>query len=312
MLKEIKALKTVVDTYNGLLADLENIEILITLGKEEQDTTLLNDAISSFKTFVPAFESFKTQSLLSGEFDAKNIIFTINSGAGGTDAQDWAEILLRMYTRYASDKGFGVSIIDYQEGDDAGIKSVALEITGEFAYGNFKSEKGVHRLVRLSPFDSSGKRHTSFASCNITPIFDEEIHIEIKDEDLKVDTYRASGAGGQHVNKTESAIRITHLPTGIVVQCQNDRSQHKNRDTAMKVLKSKLYEKERLDKEKTLENIKGKDDDNAFGSQIRSYVFHPYNLVKDHRTEVETGNVKAVIDGDIELFVSAFLRKQAN
>lgn len=301
-------LKTVVENYNGLLEHLENIEILIQLGKEENDSSMFDEAIIEYKSFIKQFEAFKTTSLLSGEFDNHNVILSLNAGAGGTDAQDWVAILLRMYTRYANEKGYKVSVIDHQEGDEAGVKSVTLEITGELAYGHLKGEKGVHRLVRLSPFDSSGKRHTSFASCSITPIFEEDIQIEIKEEDLKVDTYRASGAGGQHVNKTESAIRITHMPSGIVVQCQAERSQHKNREKAMKVLKAKLFEKERAEKAKELKEIKGTEDDIAWGSQIRSYVFHPYSLVKDHRTEVETGNVKAVIDGDLDMFVAGYLK----
>ena len=269
---------------------------------------MLEEAQAEYKVFERAFNAFRTQSLLGGEFDHRNVIMSLNAGAGGTDSCDWVAILLRMYTRYANDKGYKVSIVDHQDGDEAGIKSVTLEIEGDFAYGHLKGEKGVHRLVRLSPFDSTGKRHTSFASCSITPIFDEDISVDIQDADLRIDTYRASGAGGQHVNKTDSAIRITHIPTGIVVQCQNERSQHKNKDTAMKILKSKLYEKEVREKERELKEIKGAEDDNAWGSQIRSYVFHPYSMVKDHRTEVETGNVKAVIDGDIDMFVSGYLK----
>ena len=312
ILKEIKSLKTVVEIYNGLLGHLENIEVLLELGKEADDTELFEEAKTEHKAFVKGFKAFKTQSLLSGEFDNHPVVLSLNAGAGGTDAQDWVGILLRMYTRYANDKGYKVTVVDHQDGEEAGVKSATLEITGEFVYGHLKGERGVHRLVRLSPFDSSGKRHTSFASCSVTPMIEDDIQIDIKEEDLRIDTYRSSGAGGQHVNTTDSAIRIVHLPTGIVAQCQNQRSQLKNKETAMKILKAKLFEKERQDKAKELKELKGTEDDIAWGSQIRSYVFHPYSMVKDHRTEAETGNVKAVIDGDLDLFVAAYLEGLAS
>ena len=284
---------------------MEEIEILLELGQE--DPELLKEADEKYKEFKQKMEGYRLLTLLSEEYDKHSAILSLNAGAGGTDACDWAEILLRMYERYCNRKDYKVSILDYLPGEEAGLKSVTLEIEGDYAYGYLKGEKGIHRLVRLSPFDSSGKRHTSFASCSVLPLLDESVNIEIKEEDLKIDTYRASGAGGQHVNKTESAIRITHLPSGIIVQCQNERSQHKNKESALKILKARLFEKARVEKENAMKNIKGAEAEIAWGSQIRSYVFHPYSMVKDHRTGEEIGNVKAVIDGDLDKFVSSYL-----
>lgn len=308
VLKEIKTVKDAIDSYNELGQNLEDIELLISLGLEEKDNDLLQEATLSYTEFVKAFDSYNITTLLSGEYDSNSAVLSLNAGAGGTDSCDWVAILLRMYTRYAQNKGYKVEILDQLPGEEAGIKSVTCEITGSLAYGHLKCEKGVHRLVRLSPFDAAGKRHTSFASCSVIPVFDDDINIEIKEEDLKIDTYKSGGAGGQHVNTTDSAIRITHIPSGIVVQCQNQRSQNKNKESAMKILKSKLFEKERQDKANQLKEIKGVEDDIAWGSQIRSYVFHPYNMVKDHRTGEETGNVRAVIDGEIDNFISSYLK----
>ncbi len=278
---------------------------------EEGDESLyaeLNDATLKLEE---SMSSMKLDALLNGPYDKNNAIIALHAGAGGTEAQDWAEMLLRMYLRWAERRGFKTETLDYLAGDEAGVKSATILISGLNAYGYLKAEKGVHRLVRISPFDASGRRHTSFASLDVMPELDDNVQIDINPDDLKVDTYRSSGAGGQHVNKTESAIRITHIPTGIVVACQNERSQHKNRDTAMKMLMAKLIElKERENKEK-IEDLKGEQKDIAWGSQIRSYVFHPYNLVKDHRTGFEMGNITAVMDGDLDGFINAYLIEQS-
>ena len=250
--------------------------------------------------------------LLSEPYDANNAILELHPGAGGTESQDWASMLLRMYQRFAEDKDFKVETLDYQPGDEAGVKSVTLLIKGHNAYGYLKAEKGVHRLVRISPFDSSGRRHTSFVSCDVTPEMTDDVDIEIRSEDIKVDTYRASGAGGQHVNTTDSAVRITHLPTNTIVTCQNERSQIKNREAAMKMLKSKLYQLEIERQQQELDDIRGEQKEIGWGSQIRSYVFHPYSMVKDHRTNMETGNTQAVMDGDLGIFIDAYLRSQIN
>lgn len=268
----------------------------------------MQEAKDEYALFDKHIKNFTRIILLNGEYDINSVILSLHAGAGGTDACDWVAILLRMYMRYANIKGYKVSILDQLLGDEAGIKSVTLEIVGDYAYGHLKGEKGVHRLVRLSPFDTAKKRHTSFASCSVVPTLNEDITIEIKDEDLKIDTFRASGAGGQHVNKTESAIRITHIPSNIVVQCQNERSQHKNKESALKILKSKLFEKEIELKANQLKEIKGDEGDIAFGSQIRNYVFHPYSLIKDLRTGEETGNIKAVMDGELDSFITSYLR----
>jgi len=307
ILKQIKISKDKLDKFNSLENLLEEIEILLELSAE--DESLIEEANGKEKELAKELDVFYTITLLSGEYDKNSVILSLNSGAGGTEAQDWASMLLRMYTRWANDKGYKAELLDSLDGDGAGIKSATLEIEGEYAYGYLKSERGVHRLVRLSPFDAAGKRHTSFASCSILPIIDDSITVEIKEEDLRIDTYRSSGAGGQHVNTTDSAVRITHLPTNIVAQCQNERSQIKNRESAMKILRAKLFEREQEEKQKQLKDIKGSEADNAFGSQIRSYVMHPYSMVKDHRTNEETGNVKAVMDGEIDQFISAYLKR---
>lgn len=251
------------------------------------------------------------ETLLSGKYDSKNAILTLHAGAGGTEAQDWVSMLFRMYTRWAEDKGYKVTVLDMLAGDEAGIKSVTILVEGPNAYGYLKSEKGVHRLVRISPFDAAGRRHTSFASADVMPEIDDDVEIEIKPEDLKIDTFRSSGAGGQHVNKTESAIRITHIPTGIVVSCQNERSQQSNRNAAMKILKAKLFEIHQEEQQKELDKIRGVQKEIGWGSQIRSYIFHPYSLVKDHRTNVEIGDVQAVMDGKIDEFINAYLKYAA-
>lgn len=304
---EEKYLKDKLNKYNQLENTIEDIIGLCQMLSEEDDD-MKKEIFSEYKNIKEQIDKFKIETLLSGEYDRNNAIMTLHSGVGGTDAQDWTEMLFRMYTRWAEKEGFSVKIMDLLEAEDAGIKSVTLKLSGEFAYGYLKGEKGIHRLVRISPFNANGKRQTSFASIEVLPELTDDQEIEIKSEDLKIDTYRAGGAGGQHVNKTESAVRITHIPTGIVVQCQNERSQHTNKETAMKVLKSKLVElKERSHKEK-IEDLTGELKDMGWGSQIRSYVFHPYNLVKDHRTGAETSNVDGVMNGDINMFISQYLK----
>ena len=311
ILKKSKALKNKVESYESLKNDYDDTLTMIEMAIEEDDDSVyaeLNDASEKIKERL---ETLTLETLLSGPYDKNNAILTLHAGAGGTEAQDWVEMLLRMYTRYAERREFSVETLDYLAGEEAGVKSVTILISGLNAYGYLKAEKGIHRLVRISPFDASGRRHTSFASCEVMPEIEDDLEIEINHDDLRVDTYRSSGAGGQHINKTDSAIRITHIPTGIVVSCQNERSQHKNRETAMKMLKSKLIEiKEREHMEK-IEDIKGVQKDIAWGSQIRSYVFHPYNLVKDHRTGYEMGNIGAVMDGDLDGFINEYL-KQSN
>lgn len=305
------ALKSVVQEFSTLEEGLENSEVLFEMYKEESDEDTYQELIEQLNTLQQIANDFELKMLLSGEFDANNAILELHPGAGGTESQDWGEMLLRMYQRFADKKGFKVETVDYLPGDEAGIKSVTLLIKGHNAYGYLKAEKGVHRLVRISPFDSSGRRHTSFVSCEVTPEFDNDnIEIEINSEDIKIDTYRASGAGGQHVNTTDSAVRITHQPTGIVVTCQNERSQIKNREQAMKMLKAKLYQKKIEEQEAELAAIRGEQKEIGWGSQIRSYVFHPYSMVKDHRTNAETGNTNAVMDGDIDLFIDAYLKSQ--
>ncbi|ENK0557924.1 peptide chain release factor 2 [Clostridium botulinum] len=304
---EEKYLKDKLSKYNHLKNTIEDIIGLSQMLSEEDDD-MGKEILSEYKNIKEEIDRFKIETLLSGEYDRNNAIMTLHSGVGGTDAQDWTDMLFRMYTRWAEKEGFTVKIMDLLEAEDAGIKSVTLKITGEFVYGYLKGEKGIHRLVRISPFNANGKRQTSFASIEVLPELTDDQEIEIKSEDLKIDTYRAGGAGGQHVNKTESAVRITHIPTGIIVQCQNERSQHTNKETAMKVLKSRLVElKERSHKEK-IEDLTGELKDMGWGSQIRSYVFHPYNLVKDHRTGAETSNVDAVMNGDINIFITEYLK----
>ncbi len=282
--------------------------MLMDMALEENDESIISEVEEMSEKFIASFDKITTSTLLSGEHDACDAILSLHAGAGGTEACDWVAMLYRMYQRYADKAGFSFETIDYLAGEEAGIKSVTFEIRGENAYGYMKCEKGVHRLVRISPFDSSGRRHTSFASCDVLPDIEEEIDIEIADDEVRVDTYRASGAGGQHINKTDSAIRLTHLPTGIVVQCQNERSQHKNKDKAFKMLKIKLLEKKREEQQSKLDDMRSDHMDINFGSQIRSYVMHPYNMVKDHRTNHETGNVGAVMDGELDAFINAYLK----
>ena len=308
VLKQISTIKGKISRYNELSEKFDDTQTILEIAIEGDDESLYPDAKESFDSLSSAYESLKLETLLSGEYDANNAILTLHAGAGGTEAQDWALMLYRMFVRWAERHSFKVKTLDMLDGDEAGIKSAVISIEGTNAYGFLKSESGVHRLVRVSPFDSSGRRHTSFASLEVMPEIDDDTEIEISDDDLKVDTYRSSGAGGQHVNKTESAIRITHIPTGIIVACQNERSQHQNREMAMKMLKSKLLEiKEREHLEK-IEDIKGVQKEIAWGSQIRSYVFMPYTLAKDHRTGFEMGNIDAVMDGDIDGFINAYLK----
>ena len=285
----------------------EDAQVMLEMAVEEDDASMEPEIRQQIDEFIRCYEQLRIRTLLSGEFDAGNAIITLHAGAGGTEACDWNEMLFRMYTRWAEKKGYKVEILDYLDGEEAGCKSVTMQISGENAFGYLKSEKGVHRLVRISPFDSSGRRHTSFASCDVMPELSDDIEVEINMDDLRIDTYRSSGAGGQHVNKTDSAIRITHLPTGIVVQCQNERSQFQNKDKAMMMLKAKLYEVEREKQMEKLSDIRGEVKEIGWGSQIRSYVFHPYSMVKDHRTNEETGNIQAVMDGDLDAFMNAYL-----
>lgn len=308
VMKELKGLKNTMEEFETIQTQFDDIATLVEMADEEQDESLLEEIESTAAQFKESFETFRIQTLLSGEFDANNAVLTIHAGAGGTESCDWAQMLYRMYTRWTDKKGFSIEVLDYLDGDEAGIKSVTFQINGLNAYGYLKSEKGVHRLVRISPFNAAGKRQTSFASLDVMPELDDNVEVDINEEDLKIDTYRSSGAGGQHVNKTESAIRITHIPTGVVVQCQNERSQHSNKDKAMKMLMSKLYlikKQENLDK---ISDIRGEVTDNGWGSQIRSYVLQPYTMVKDHRTNQEIGNAQSVLDGNIDPFVNAYLK----
>lgn len=308
--KKSKLIKDKIENYDKLKSQLDDIEILKDI-MEEDDTESADEIIETIKSIEIEIEDYNMKTLLSGEYDKNNAIVTLHVGVGGTDANDWTEMLLRMYTRWCESKEYMVETVDLIAGDEAGIKSVTLKVTGEYAYGYLKAEKGIHRLVRISPYNANGKRQTSFASMEVLPELTKDQDITIRADDLKIDTYRSSGSGGQHINKTDSAVRITHIPTGIVVQCQNERSQFSNRDTAMEMLKSKLVElKERAHKEK-IEDLTGELKDMGWGSQIRSYVFHPYNMVKDHRTNAETSNVNGVMDGDIDIFINAFL-KQSN
>ncbi|MBQ7241656.1 MAG: peptide chain release factor 2 [Firmicutes bacterium] len=307
VLQQIKGLKNKVDGYEKLEGKYEDILTLCEMGNEEEDESLIPEARQLSKEFVDDYERLKISTLLDGEYDRLNAIVTLHSGAGGTEACDWVSMLYRMYLKWAERSGFKTETLDYLPGDEAGIKSVTFQVNGENAFGYMKSEKGVHRLVRISPFDASGRRHTSFASCDVMPEIADDIKIEIDPEDIRIDTYRASGAGGQHVNKTSSAVRITHNPTGIVVQCQNERSQFSNKDRAMKMLKSKLLEKKMEEQMEKLAQIRGDVKEIGWGSQIRSYVFMPYTLAKDHRTGEEMGNINAVMDGNIDSFINAYL-----
>lgn len=310
VISEVNGLKELVHTLERHEETHENLEVSHELVKEEQDEELHKELEEDVKKLRKSLDEFELQMLLSEPYDKNNAILELHPGAGGTESQDWANMLLRMYTRWAEGRGFKVETMDYLPGEEAGVKSVTLNIQGHNAYGYLKAEKGVHRLVRISPFDSSGRRHTSFASCEVMPEFNEEIEIEVRSEDLKLDTYRASGAGGQHVNTTDSAVRITHLPSNIVVTCQSERSQIKNREQAMKMLKAKLYQREIERQQQEMDEIRGDQKEIGWGSQIRSYVFHPYSMVKDHRTNKEVGNVQGVMDGDIQPFINAFLRSQ--
>jgi len=312
VIAELNAVKSIVEQYERLGTEQDDLQTMLELAEEEEgeDESLEADISTGVQELVRKVNEFELQLLLNQPYDKLNAILELHPGAGGTESQDWAQMLYRMYTRWAEKRGYKVEVLDYLPGDEAGIKSVTIMIRGYNAYGYLKAEKGVHRLVRISPFDASGRRHTSFVSCDVMPEIADDIEIEIRSEDLKVDTYRASGAGGQHINKTESAIRITHIPTGIVVACQTQRSQIQNRESAMTMLRSKLYERKIEEQEKHLAEIRGEQSDIAWGSQIRSYVFHPYSMVKDHRTSVETGNVGAVMDGDINAFIDGYLRNQ--
>lgn len=312
VVQETKILQNKVEKFKLLSSKLEDTITMVEISIEEQDDSIFDEVMSEVKSFKTELEDVRLSTLLSGEYDNKNAILTFHAGAGGTEAQDWAEMLYRMYNRWAERHNFNVKLLDYLDGDEAGLKSASILIEGENAYGFLKSEAGVHRLVRISPFDASGRRHTSFSAVEVMPEIDDTIEIDIRPEDLKVDTYRSSGAGGQHINKTESAIRITHIPTGVVVSCQTQRSQFQNRDYAMRMLRSKLIEikeREHLDK---IEDIKGVQKEIAWGAQIRSYVFMPYTLAKDHRTNFENGNIQAVMDGDIDGFINAYLKSLIN
>lgn len=310
IISEMNVLKEKVTRMEELEGDYDDLEMMLELAKEEGDESLLPDLHTGVKDLSKAFSDFELELLLSEPYDKNNAILELHPGAGGTESMDWASFLLRMYTRWAEARGFKVEILDYLPGEEAGIKSVTLLIKGHNAYGYLKTEKGVHRLVRISPFDSSGRRHTSFVSCNVMPEMDDDVSIDIREEDLKIDVYRSSGAGGQHVNTTDSAVRITHVPTNVVVACQSERSQIKNRERAMKVLKARLYEREIEERERKLAEIQGEQKEIGWGSQIRSYVFHPYSMVKDHRTNIEVGNIQAVMDGEIDTFIDGYLRLQ--
>ncbi len=307
ILKEKNKLETIVNAWTKLINEIGDIEILYSLASDENDEDTIAEIEKDIDGLKSSVRTEELKLMLGSEQDSMNAIMTIHAGAGGTEAQDWAEMLLRMYLRWTERKGFSTTIIDYQPGDEAGVKSVSLTIEGEYAYGYAKAEIGIHRLVRISPFDSGARRHTSFASVFVYPEVDDEISIEIDDNDLRIDTYRSTGAGGQHVNKTDSAVRITHMPTGIVVQCQNERSQHKNKAMAMKFLKSRLYEIEIQEQKKKIDELNKTKKEISWGSQIRSYILHPYKLVKDHRTNLEAGNANRVLDGDIDDFIEAYL-----
>ena len=307
-MKTLKDMKSDIETYQTLQEQFEEIETLIEMAEEENDASLLEEIQETLESFISTYDNIRIKTLLSGEYDKDNAIVTLHAGAGGTESCDWAGMLYRMFCRWADKKGYGVEVLDYLDGEEAGIKSVTFQVNGENAYGYMKSEKGVHRLVRISPFNAAGKRQTSFVSCDVMPDIEEDIDIEIRDEDLRIDTYRSSGAGGQHINKTSSAIRITHIPTNIVVQCQNERSQFQNKDKAMQMLKAKLYLLKQQENAEKVSGIRGEIKEIGWGSQIRSYVLQPYTMVKDHRTGAETGNVDSVLDGSIDLFMNAYLK----
>lgn len=306
-MKLLKSLQDSVEQIEQMYSDYEDIGLLIEMTEEEPDDDTIAEIQEELERFVTEFEELRIQTLLTGEYDKNNAIVSLHAGAGGTESCDWAGMLYRMYTRWAERKGYTLEVLDFLDGDVAGIKGVTFEVQGENAYGYLRSEKGVHRLVRISPFNAAGKRQTSFVSCDVIPDIEDDIEIEINDDDLRIDTYRASGAGGQHINKTSSAIRITHLPTGIVVQCQNERSQHMNKDKAMQMLKAKLYLLKQQEQADKVSDIRGEIKEIGFGSQIRSYVMQPYTMVKDHRTNAEISNVGAVMDGNIDPFINAYL-----
>lgn len=307
-MKKLKSLKSDVATYQELAQQYEDIETMIEMGYEENDPELVPEIDEMLQEFIRTYEAIRMKTLLSGEYDGNNAILSLHAGAGGTESCDWAAMLFRMYSRWADKKGFNLEVLDSLDGDEAGIKSITFQVNGENAYGYLKSEKGVHRLVRISPFNAAGKRQTSFVSCDVMPEIEEDVDIEVKDEDIRIDTYRSSGAGGQHINKTSSAIRITHFPTGIVVQCQNERSQHMNKDKAMQMLKAKLYLLKQEENAAKAAGIRGEVTEIGWGNQIRSYVMQPYTMVKDHRTGVESGNVDAVMDGGIDPFINGYLK----
>lgn len=310
LLKEKKNLESKVGAFEDLQSAFEDIEVMITLAEEEDDESLVPEIKQSYETWKKNTEALRIKTLLDGEYDANNAIVSVHAGSGGTDAQDWAEMLLRMYLRWAEAKGYKVKLWDRQDANEGGIKNATFLVEGEYAYGYLKNEKGVHRIVRISPFDSSARRHTSFSSIDVMPEINDDIDVDINPDDIRIDTYRSSGAGGQHVNKTDSAIRITHIPTNIVVTCQNERSQHQNREVAMRILKSKLVELAEREHKENLAELAGDYSQITWGSQIRSYVFHPYSLVKDHRTDAENGNVNAVMDGDLDLFINEKLKQK--
>lgn len=309
VINDLNYFKHHIDQMAQLEADFEDVEVSLQLSREEGDAALFEEAEQGMQALKEKLAEFELELLLSDPYDRNNAILELHPGAGGTESQDWADMLLRMYTRWAQQHDYTVETLDYLPGDEAGVKSVTLLVKGHNAYGYLKAEKGVHRLVRISPFDSSGRRHTSFVSCHVMPEITDDAAVELNSEDLKIDTYRASGAGGQHVNTTDSAVRITHLPTNIIVTCQSERSQIQNREQAMKILKARLYEKQQEEREKKLAELQGEQSNIAWGSQIRSYVFHPYSMVKDHRTNVEVGNVGAVMDGGLDTFIDTYLRQ---
>lgn len=308
VINEVNALKDMVNSYKEIAEQFEDLEVTYELVKEEDDADLFSELVTNVKSLKKEMNDYELQLLLSEPYDRNNAILELHPGAGGTESQDWASILLRMYTRWAEDKGYKVETLDYLPGDEAGVKSVTLLIKGHNAYGYLKAEKGVHRLVRISPFDSSGRRHTSFVSCEVMPELNDDVELDISPDELKIDTYRSSGAGGQHVNTTDSAVRITHLPTNTVVTCQNERSQIKNRERAMKMMMAKLYQMQIEKQQQELAEIRGEQKEIGWGSQIRSYIFHPYSMVKDHRTNYEMGNSQAVVDGELDGFIDAYLR----
>jgi peptide chain release factor 2 len=310
LMQEKKRIDGKISDFSSLETEFEDIQVLVTLAEEENDPSLVPEINEAYRNFRARSEDLRVKTLLNGEYDQGNAIVSIHAGSGGLDAQDWAEMLLRMYTRWAESKNYRITMWDLQDADEGGIKSATMLVEGEYAYGYLKNEKGVHRIVRISPFDSSGRRHTTFSSLDVMPELNDDIAIEINPDDLRIDTFRSSGAGGQHVNKTDSAIRITHLPTNIVASCQNERSQHQNKEVALRILKAKLLELAEAEHKSKIDELKGDFSQITWGSQIRSYVFHPYSMVKDHRTNAEVGNVYAVMDGDLDYFMNEKLKQK--